>query len=50
MKLRMMIVHVLLNYDIGLENRETRPSNLIKDIGILPYTTSKILFKEHMVE
>ena len=47
--LKIVLSHILLNYDIKMANGETRPENVYKALGILPPKNGTILMRKRGV-
>jgi cytochrome P450 len=49
-KLKLMLAHVVLNYDLKLENEGVRPPNKVIVTNYLPNPTAEVLFRKRKME
>ncbi|KAI6167613.1 cytochrome P450 [Pisolithus thermaeus] len=45
-ELKTMLAYVLISYDVKLEGRNTRPSSIKWDIGVMPDPTVRVMFRK----
>ncbi|KIJ39456.1 hypothetical protein M422DRAFT_781034 [Sphaerobolus stellatus SS14] len=48
--LKLMLAHLVLNYDMKLEHEEKRPKDLYIGLSILPNTTAAIMLRKRVLE
>jgi cytochrome P450 len=46
--MKVMMAHIVLNYDVKLENEGVRPANMCFAASCIPHQTAKVLFRKRM--
>lgn len=41
-----MLAHIVMNYDVKLENEGVRPQNVEIALAIIPHISAKVLFRK----